>query len=370
MTISVIMSVYNKGNYLDRSVSSVLNQKYKEFELICVDGGSTDHSLEILGLFSDSRLIIYPQDNLGISAAKNFGVSASKYDLITFIDADDEWNSNFLSEIIFLYNTYPDCSAFITGYYLDYGSHKNKVLVDNLDEHGILPNYFARRLTGWGVHTSSVALKKSIFNRVGGFPVLIGSQNLPKSYIIDCSGKFIADCTNLLTRSANWKKDKFNVVPKAQFKDQSFDLFVAVPGLCGEDQYLHDMIALDFSYAFSKKILSTWYGNIPNQDTKQPNKLSMQPHLIGLSERFKKSRNHSIDLYRYLLYLDESLLRFISLENRFVFTVILNLHSYFERHWIADRFRDSNLLKSILISLDIILRAKRKISRIALKFFC
>jgi len=363
------MSIYNKGNFLNRSVASVLNQEYKEFELICVDGGSTDHSLEVLELFSDSRLIIYPQDNLGISAAKNFGVSASKYDLITFIDADDEWDSNFLSEIIFLYKTYPDCSAFITSYYLDYGSYKNKVLVDNLEDHGILPDYFARRLTGWGVHTSSVALKRSVFKRVGGFPVLIGSQTLTKSYIIDCSGKVIADCINVPSKSANWKKDKFNLVPKPQFKDQSLDLFVAVPGLCGEDQYLHDILALDFSYAFSKKFLSTWYGNIPNQSTKQPNKLTIHPHLIGLSERFKNSHNHSIDLYRYLLYLDESLLRFISLENRFVFPVILQLHSYFERHWIANRFRDSYLLKSILISLDFVRRAKGKISRITHNLF-
>ena len=117
--------------------------------------------------------------------------------------------------------------------------------------------YFAKRLTGWGVHTSSVALKKSVFKRVGGFPVLIGSQTVPKNYIIDYSGAIVAECINLLNKSANWKKDKFNVIPKPQFRNQSLDLFVAVPGLCGEDQYLHDILALDFSYAFSTKLLST-----------------------------------------------------------------------------------------------------------------
>ncbi|MBI4858032.1 MAG: glycosyltransferase family 2 protein [Acetobacterium woodii] len=364
MSISVVMSVYNKGGYLNRSVSSVLNQKYNEFELICVDGGSTDNSLQVLESFSDPRLIIFPQDNLGISAAKNFGVSVSKYDFITFIDADDEWDSNYLCEINFLYKTYPYCSAFITGYYCEYGSYRNKVIVDGLGDHGVLKDYFARRLTGWGVHTSSVAIKKSAFMSVGGFPVLIGSHTLSNSYIIDCSGGVITECVNSFKQRVNWHEDKLNLVPKPQFQNKCCDFFVAVPGLDGEDQYLHDILAIEFSYAFSKRVLSRWYGNVLNQDTKQHNKLPIHPHLIALSNRLKKSGNFSNDVLKYLLYLDEAILRFIYSENRLAFSIILEMHSYFNRHWLAKVLRNSFLLKPTLISLDYLKRATKKIIRI------
>ena len=139
------MSVFNKASLLKRSINSILIQSFIDFELICINAGSSDNSLNILESFNDKRIQIYSQDNLGISAAKNFGVSVSKYDIIAFLDADDEWDANYLNEIYFLYSKYPMCEAYITAYQCNYDNYNRKVIVKSDKEHGILSNYFKFR---------------------------------------------------------------------------------------------------------------------------------------------------------------------------------------------------------------------------------
>src|SRR5690606_15386486 len=102
---SVIIPVYNKLPHLDRSVQSVLNQTYSNFELILVDDASTDGSREKLRTFSDERIKVYYRDHPGAGgyAARNLGIEKATYDWISFLDADDEWTPDYLltvSEII------------------------------------------------------------------------------------------------------------------------------------------------------------------------------------------------------------------------------------------------------------------------------
>lgn len=89
--ISVIVPVYNTEKYLGKCIDSILNQTYKEIELILVDDGSTDSSLEILREYEklDERVVVITQENRGVSGARNKGldVAAGKY--IGFVDSDD-----------------------------------------------------------------------------------------------------------------------------------------------------------------------------------------------------------------------------------------------------------------------------------------
>ena len=89
--ISVVVPIYNSECYLHKCVDSLLNQTYKNIEVILVDDGSTDHSPQICDAYAakDNRVIVIHQKNARIGAARNRGIEASHGDYITFIDSDD-----------------------------------------------------------------------------------------------------------------------------------------------------------------------------------------------------------------------------------------------------------------------------------------
>lgn len=96
--ISVIMPVYNSGPYLRRAIESILEQSFKEFELILVDDGSTDGSSEICDEFcdKDSRIRVIHQQNGGICNARNVALDVAKGEYLAFSDHDDEYLPNLL----------------------------------------------------------------------------------------------------------------------------------------------------------------------------------------------------------------------------------------------------------------------------------
>ncbi|MCS6985063.1 MAG: glycosyltransferase family 2 protein, partial [Leptospiraceae bacterium] len=71
---SVILPTYNRASWLPRSIQSVLDQKFQDFELIIVDDGSTDNTREVVAHFSDPRIKYYYKENQERSAARNFGI--------------------------------------------------------------------------------------------------------------------------------------------------------------------------------------------------------------------------------------------------------------------------------------------------------
>ena len=100
--VSIIMPVYNSEKYIKNAVLSVLNQTYKNLELIAVDDGSTDNSLEILNNIKkeDSRLKVYAKENGGISSARNYGIDRATGEYIGFIDNDDEYVPELIADNI------------------------------------------------------------------------------------------------------------------------------------------------------------------------------------------------------------------------------------------------------------------------------
>ncbi|MCM1010794.1 MAG: glycosyltransferase [Fusobacterium sp.] len=99
--ISVVIPVYNVEKYLSRCLESVVNQTFKDLEIICIDDGSSDKSLEILRSYAekDSRFVIVVQKNSGPSVARNKGIDIAKGKYISFIDADDWIDLNFYEKL-------------------------------------------------------------------------------------------------------------------------------------------------------------------------------------------------------------------------------------------------------------------------------
>jgi len=90
--LSIILPVYNGGTTLSKAIDSVLNQSYKNFELLVINDGSQDNTEEVLKLYSDSRIVhIKNESNLGLIKTLNKGVAISKGDFIARIDSDDTW---------------------------------------------------------------------------------------------------------------------------------------------------------------------------------------------------------------------------------------------------------------------------------------
>ena len=89
--LSVIIPVYNSEKCLQRCLNSVIEQKYKDIEIICINDGSTDSSAEILDHYSkaDSRVKVVHKQNEGVSVARNLGIKTATKPLITFVDSDD-----------------------------------------------------------------------------------------------------------------------------------------------------------------------------------------------------------------------------------------------------------------------------------------
>ena len=115
--ISVIMPVYNVEKYVSDCIESVLNQTYKNFELIIVNDGSTDNSLnEAKKYLCDSRVHIYSQENKGLSAARNTGLKCVKGDYIYFIDSDDVINQNLFDLLIGEFSNHQETDLISFGY--------------------------------------------------------------------------------------------------------------------------------------------------------------------------------------------------------------------------------------------------------------
>ena len=127
--ISVIIPVYNTGNYLVQCLENVLSQTYRNLDIILVDDGSTDGSSELCDLFSmkDDRVRVIHKVNNGLSSSRNTGIKYAAGDYAVFLDSDDFWNDKAaLSNI--MNNIKPDMDLVCFGY---------KEYVDGRGENGV-----------------------------------------------------------------------------------------------------------------------------------------------------------------------------------------------------------------------------------------
>lgn len=100
--VSVIIPVYNSEKYLEQCIKSVVNQTYKNLEIILVDDGSTDGSAELCDRFSeeDSRVVVIHKSNGGVSSARNCGIARARGKFLVFVDADDYISSDMVEQLV------------------------------------------------------------------------------------------------------------------------------------------------------------------------------------------------------------------------------------------------------------------------------
>lgn len=101
MTISIITPSFNSSDYLERAIKSVLNQNYKNWEHIIIDGVSTDKTIDIVRMYPDSRIKINIEKDNGIYDAMNKGIKMAKGDWLYFLGSDDWLYDEFVLEGVF-----------------------------------------------------------------------------------------------------------------------------------------------------------------------------------------------------------------------------------------------------------------------------
>jgi len=173
---SVIIPLYNKEKYIKRCVNSILNQNYTNFELLIINDNSTDKSLENAKKINDSRIKIIERKQRGHGgyAARNVGIKNAKYNYVSFIDADDEWNPDYLKTIQKLIKQFPKCNVFSTAWSEKDGNiiKTNAFFNSNkTKKNHIVANFYEESSLGRNpIHTNTITTKKNTLIEIGGFP--------------------------------------------------------------------------------------------------------------------------------------------------------------------------------------------------------
>ncbi len=165
--ISIIVPVYNTEKYLKKSLSSILKQTYKEFEVIIVNDGSTDDSEKIIDSFKKKypkKIKSFKKKNEGVSVARNYGISKASGEYLAFVDSDDWIEPDFLEK---LYNTAlkDDLDIIVCDTIMDYPDHK-EILRSKL-------NYNKDIIRDYIVSYPMMCIKlvkKSVLEASDGFP--------------------------------------------------------------------------------------------------------------------------------------------------------------------------------------------------------
>lgn len=132
--ISILIPVYNTSKYLERCLNSIINQNFKDIEIICVNDGSIDNSLEILNKFAqqDNRIKIINKNNGGLTTARNVGIKNATGEYCLNIDSDDWIEQGYLEEM-YEKAKKENLDMVISDIILDYKDKNKKILKKDLD---------------------------------------------------------------------------------------------------------------------------------------------------------------------------------------------------------------------------------------------
>lgn len=159
MTISVIIPVFNGGNFIAEAIDSVLNQTTTVDEIIVIDDGSTDNTAQLLRSYSNKIKYIF-QNNLGVSAARNNGVRLARSKYIAFLDHDDIYLPNKVADALSIFTANPKADIVLGKWEYLFSDpifeeiHRKKVGTTNSTS---------------GVLVGSYVFKKTVFEKIGYF---------------------------------------------------------------------------------------------------------------------------------------------------------------------------------------------------------
>lgn len=285
MSISVIMSVNNGSDFVEKTIDSVLNQSYPDFEFLIMDDGSTDDTLEKINNYSikDKRIIIFSQQNKGLTKSLNYLINNSSYEIIARIDADDLCHKNrFKRQYEFLAQNKKYSLVGSNAVCID--SRGEEIKNTNLP----LSNFFIKQRINFYntfIH-SSVMFRKNKFIEAKGY-----DESFPVSQDYD-----------LWLKMSKLKDSKF-----LNLKERQISLRLHNDSISERNKNLQNLCAA-FSIYKSKKNLKLAFDQINLEENIKDKKLFLKIKLRILFiqkdlQEFKKTIKDYFSLESYLLFL-------------------------------------------------------------------
>lgn len=205
---SIIIPLYNKEKFLKATLKSVFQQTFYDYEIIIVNDGSTDKSLEIAKSYQNDKIKIFNQKNQGVSAARNLGIEKSTASYCCFLDADDIWKPNHLESLYNLIQKYPKAGLYCNRYEIQIS--KNKIIQTIFDfensYEGYVKNFFKSSLINRIALTSAICISKKVYSEIGGFNSEI-SNGEDLDYWIRIAINYKVVISNQITMMYNFKND-------------------------------------------------------------------------------------------------------------------------------------------------------------------
>lgn len=167
-SFSVIIPLYNKEREIEATIRSVLAQTLQPLEIVVVNDGSTDRSAEVVSQIDSPLIRLITQPNSGECAARNRAIQEAKGDFVALIDADDQWEAEFLEEINNLITEFPDCGLYCTSFQVV--SSEGLFQAPCPTKRGVVDNFFGDSAHRYIAIPSASAMPRHIFDHIGGFP--------------------------------------------------------------------------------------------------------------------------------------------------------------------------------------------------------
>ncbi len=195
--VSVVIPNYNHAKYISDAIASVLNQTFRDFEIIVVDDGSTDDSREVVARFGDGVRYIW-QANSGLSAARNTGIAQARGEFIGVLDADDLYEPDFMSVLVPILQADPEAEAVYCGYRFVDGSNQP---LPQVEARFISPDHLFQALAdGNFLVPESILVRKQCYDKVGLFDVNFRACEDVDMWLRITKQYKVLGVTNILTR--------------------------------------------------------------------------------------------------------------------------------------------------------------------------
>jgi glycosyltransferase involved in cell wall biosynthesis len=201
--VSVIIPSYNCARYLGRAIDSVCEQTYKDYEIVLVDDGSTDDTKDVAMQYGGKVTYLY-QQNQGLSAARNQGISKASGELLAYLDADDAWYPEKLERQVAFLDAHPECGMV----------HSEMSIINEQDEvlhvrfyeetkRAVPQGYcLPQLLLRCHIQPVTVVERRNVFDLVGGFEkqllvaqdylhwIMIAAEGQAVGYLAEPLGKY------------------------------------------------------------------------------------------------------------------------------------------------------------------------------------
>lgn len=165
--ISVVIPAYNSEKTIQYTIESVLQQTFKDFELIVIDDGSQDSTYQVVSSFSDSRIRVFSYPNAGVSASRNRGISKANGEFIAFLDSDDLWTPDKLEAQLRALEDNPQAAVAYS--WTDYIDESGQFLYPGNHPTATGEVYSQLLLTNFIENGSNPLIRREALIQVGGF---------------------------------------------------------------------------------------------------------------------------------------------------------------------------------------------------------